>query len=52
MKINQIVSTSKILTDSGLIKEETKTKNTFAKDAYTVLVIKMYGQGIRNFFKK
>ena len=33
-------------------KTRTKTKNTFAKDANTVLVIKMYGQGIRNFFKK
>ena len=46
MKINHTVSTSKILTDSGSIKQETKTKNTFAKDAYTVLVIKMYSQGI------
>ena len=52
MKINHTVSTSKILTDSGSIKQETKTKNTFAKDAYTVLVIKMYSQGIINFLKK
>ena len=42
MKINYIMCTSKILTDLYLVKQKIKTKNTFAKVAYSVLVIKIY----------
>ena len=44
MKINYIMCTSKILTDLYLVKQKIKTKNTFAKVAYSVLVIKIYWQ--------
>ena len=42
MRINHIMCTSKILTDLCLVKQRAKTKNTFAKAAGSVLVIKMY----------
>ena len=50
--MNHIICTSKILTDLYLVKQKVKTKNTFAKAAYSVLVIKMYWQSIRKFFWK
>ena len=36
------MSTSKILTDLCFTKQKTKTKNTFAKVVYSVLVVEMY----------
>ena len=50
MKMNHIICTSKVLTDLCLVKQKVKTKNTFAKAAYSVLRIKMYRHSIRNFF--
>ena len=42
MKTSHTMCTSKILTDLCFTKQRTKTKNTFAKVAYSVLVVKMY----------
>ena len=41
MVINRIMCTSKILTDLYSTKQKIKTKNTFAKVVYSVLVVKM-----------
>ena len=41
MVINGIMYTSKTLTDLCFIKQKIKTKNTFAKVVYSVLVVKM-----------
>ena len=49
MVINGIMCTSKIFTDLYLIKQRTKTKNTFAKVVYSVLVVKMCWQNIKKF---
>ena len=49
MVINHIICTSKVLTDKYLTKytfEKIKTKNIFAKVAYSVLVVKMRWQYI------
>ena len=42
METSYIMCTSNILTDRCLTKRKTKTKNTFAKVVYSVLVVKMY----------
>ena len=42
MVINNIMYTSKILTDLCFTKQRIKTKNNFAKVVYSVLVVKMY----------
>ena len=47
MMINHIMCTSKILTDLCFTKQKIKIKNTFAKVAYSVLVVKMYRQNIK-----
>ena len=47
MMINHIICTSKILTDLCFIKQKIKTKNGFVEVAYSVLVVKMYGQNIK-----
>ena len=49
MVINQIKCTQ-ILTDLCFTKQKIKTKNTFAKVVYSVLVIKMYWQTIKELF--
>ena len=41
--------TSKILTDSCFTKQKTKTKSTFARVVYSVLLVKMYRQNIKKF---
>ena len=42
MKTSHIMHTSKILTALCFTKQKTKTKNTFAKVVYTVLVVKTF----------
>ena len=47
-KTSHIMSISKILTDLCFTKQRIKTKNTFAKDFYSVLVVKINGaQSVR-----
>ena len=41
MVTNDIICTSKILTDLCFTRQKIKTKNTFAKVVYSVLVAKM-----------
>ena len=48
MVIHRIMFISKILTDLCFTKQRIKTKNTFAKDFYSVLVVKINGaQSVR-----
>ena len=47
MMINRIVCILKILTDLCLSKQKIKTKNSFARVVYSVLVVKMYWQNIK-----
>ena len=47
MKAGDIVCISKILTDLCFTKQRIKTKNTFAKVVYSVLVVKMCWQNIK-----
>ena len=47
MMINRIVCILKILTDLCLSKQKIKTKNSFARVLYSVLVVKMYWQNIK-----
>ena len=49
MVIYRIMCTSKILTDLGFTKQKLKTKNTFVKVVYIVLVVKMCPQNIKKF---
>ena len=42
MKTSYIMCTSKISIDLCLIKQKPKTKNTFAKVVYVVLVVKRF----------
>ena len=42
MKISHIMCRSKILTDLCFTKQKMKTKSTFEKIVYSVLVVKMY----------
>ena len=42
MKTSHIMCMSKILTDLCFTKQSIKTKNTFAKVLYSVLLVKMY----------
>ena len=49
MKTSHIMCTSKILTDLCFTKQRIKTKNTFAKVVYSVLVVKMCWQNIKKF---
>ena len=42
MKTIHIMCASKILTDLRFTKQKTKTKSTFSKVVYSVLVVKMY----------
>ena len=49
MKTRQIMCISKILTDLCFTKQIIKTKNTFAKVVYSVLLVKMYWQNIKKF---
>ena len=49
MVINRIMCISKILTDSCFTEQRIKTKNTFAKVVYSVLVVKMCWQNIKKF---
>ena len=49
MVTNGIICTSKILTDLCFTKQKIKTKNTFAKVVYSVLVTKMCWQSIKMF---
>ena len=46
MMINNIMCTSKILTDLYFTKQKIKTKNGFVEVVYSVLVVKMYWQNI------
>ena len=41
MEISHMMCISKISTDLFFTKWRTKTKNTFARDAYSVLVVNM-----------
>ena len=41
--------TSKVLTDLCFTKKRIKTKNTVARVAYSVLLVKIYWQNIKNF---
>ena len=45
--INQILCTSKILTDLSFTNQEIKSKNGFVEANYSVLVVKMYWQNIK-----
>ena len=47
MKTSHIMCISKILTDLCFIKQKIKTKNTFARVAYSVLVVEKYWQNIK-----
>ena len=47
MKTNHIMYTSKILTDLCFTKYKIKTKNTFVKVVYSVLLVNMYWQNIK-----
>ena len=47
MVINRIMCISKTLTDLCFTKQKIKTKNTFAKVVYSVLVVKMCWQNIK-----
>ena len=49
MKTSHIMCTSKILTDLCFTKQKIKTKNTFARVVYSVLVVKIYWQNIKKF---
>ena len=50
MKTSHIMCTSKILTYLCFTKKKkTKTKITFEKVVYSVLVVKMYWQNIKEF---
>ena len=49
MQRSHIMRTSKILTDSRFTKQQIKTKNTFAKVVYSVLVVEKYWQNIKKF---
>ena len=44
MVINRIMCTPKILTDLCFTKQRIKTKNTFAKVVYSIVVVKMCWQ--------
>ena len=46
MMINHIMCTSKILTDLCFTEQKVKTKNTFERVVYSVLVVKVYWQNI------
>ena len=48
-KINNIVCISKSLTDLCFTEQRIKTKNTFIRVVYSVLVVKMYRQNIKKF---
>ena len=47
MMINHIMCTLKILTGLSFTKTKMKTKNTFVKVAYSVLVLKVCWQNIK-----
>ena len=47
MVINRIICISMTLTDLCVTKQVTKTKNTFAKVVYGVLVVKMCWENIK-----
>ena len=49
MVINRIMCTSNILNDLCFTKQRVKTKNTSVRVVYSVLVIKMCWQNIKNF---
>ena len=49
MVINRIMCTLKILTDLCFTRQRIKTKNTFIKVVYCVLVVKMCWQNIKRF---
>ena len=49
MVINHIMYISKILTDLCFTKQKIKTKDTFARVACCVLVVKMYWKNIKKF---
>ena len=49
MVINCIMCKSKILTDLCFTKQRIKTKNTFVRVVYSVLVVKMCWQNIKKF---
>ena len=51
MKKSHIMFTSKIVTDLCFTKQEIKTKNTFAKTVYSVLVVEKFWQNIKKFVK-
>ena len=49
MKTSHIMCTSKISTDSCFTKQKAKTKNTFGRVVYSVLVVKINWQNIKKF---
>ena len=49
MKTSHIMCISKILTDLCFTKQRIKTKDTFAKAVYNVLVVEKYWQNINKF---
>ena len=49
IKTSHVTCISKILTDLCFTKQRIKTKNTFAKVVYRVLVVKMCWQNIQKF---
>ena len=49
MLINHITCTSKILTDLCFTKQKRKTRNTFGRVVYSVLVVEKYLQNIKKF---
>ena len=49
MKTNHIKCISKILTDLCFTKQKIKTKNTFEKDVYSALVVKICWENIKKF---
>ena len=49
VKISDLMSTSKILTDLCAIKQSVKLKNTFVDVVYSVLVVKKLWRRIKKF---
>ena len=49
MKTSHMMCISKILTDLSFTKQRIKTKNTFVRVVYSVLVVKMCWQNIKKF---
>ena len=49
MKASHIMTTLKVLTDLCFVKQKIKTKNTFPKVVYGVLVVKIFWTFLKKF---